>query len=254
MSAHSDCTDLVLSVGFCGEVRLGSLVGLARARQSPLVPIGRVDSAVLPFLTIQAAFRSDESESVFWTGAIGMERLVDSSFCPCRPMKKLTYISPPENSSAAAQPIRAIWSSEALLNNSMSVSFRGKSARLVHHWTKSEDLFGCGRPATGLAEKCRVVWWVALLSGQSWTSQRGRAATLTELVSDRSPAPLQLSRADRQPESTRPLPAPLVPVRGALADFADNVGSEELDWLLARHSVSCISLVWKDLRRVRLFL
>lgn len=140
MSAHSDCTDLVLSVGFCGEVRLGSLVGLARARQSPLVPIGRVDSAVLPFLTIQAAFRSDESESVFWTGAIGMERLVDSSFCPCRPMKKLTYISPPENSSAAAQPIRAIWSSEALLNNSMSVSFRGKSARLVHHWTKSEDL------------------------------------------------------------------------------------------------------------------
>jgi hypothetical protein len=100
-----------------------------------------------------------------------MERLVVSSFCPCRPRKKLTYISPPENRSAAAQPMRAIWSSEALLNNSM------------------------GR----LAEKCRVVCRVALLKGRSRTSQKewvsdsngsgfGQIARPTPMKPDRSSA------------------------------------------------------------------
>lgn len=60
-----------------------------------------------PFLAYQAAFRSDESESVFWTGAIGMERAFVFSVWRIRPTKKLTYIRPPENSSAAAHPISA---------------------------------------------------------------------------------------------------------------------------------------------------
>lgn len=167
------------------------------ARQSPLAPIGRVDSAVLPFLTNQAAFRSDESESVFWTGAIGMERLVVSSFCPCRPTKKLMYISPPEKRSAAAQPMRAIWSSEAFVNNSM----------------------------LKLAEMCRVVCRAALPASNVGSIRRSGDATPTEVVSDRSLSSLQRSRTDQPARASLPRAGLLVPVPVSLADFSDNAGS-----------------------------